>query len=58
MPRPHAAWAVTFLVINMIYISLLEEPMLAARFGDDYREYRRHVRRFLPRLSAWPAGTR
>jgi protein-S-isoprenylcysteine O-methyltransferase Ste14 len=58
LSRPHAVWAAAFLVVNMIYIPLLEEPMLAVRFGDDYREYRRHVRRFLPRLSAWPAGTR
>jgi protein-S-isoprenylcysteine O-methyltransferase Ste14 len=58
LSRPHAAWAAGFLVVNLIYIPLLEEPMLAERFGDDYREYCRHVRRFLPRLSAWRAGTR
>jgi protein-S-isoprenylcysteine O-methyltransferase Ste14 len=29
--------------------------MLKARFGDDYREYCRHVRRIVPRLSAWQA---
>jgi protein-S-isoprenylcysteine O-methyltransferase Ste14 len=50
---PHAAWAVTFLVINAIYIPLLEEPMLTARFGEPYREYRRHVRRFWPRVRPW-----
>ena len=51
--QPHALWAVGFLVINMIYIPLLEEPMLAMRFGREYDEYRRHVRRFLPRLRPW-----
>ena len=51
--RPHAAWAATFLVMNAIYIPLSEEPMLAERFGEDYREYCRHVRRFLPRRRAW-----
>jgi protein-S-isoprenylcysteine O-methyltransferase Ste14 len=50
---PHAEWAATFLVINLIYIPLLEEPMMAARFGDDYREYCTHVRRILPRLRPW-----
>jgi protein-S-isoprenylcysteine O-methyltransferase Ste14 len=47
---PHAVWAGAFLVVNAIYIPLLEEPSLASRFGDPYREYCRHVRRFWPRL--------
>ena len=53
MSRPHAAWALTFLAINAFYIPLMEEPMLAARFGESYREYKRHVRRFVPRLRPW-----
>ena len=51
--RPHAIWALTFAAINLIYIPLFEEPQLAARFGDSYREYCRHVPRLLPRLSPW-----
>jgi protein-S-isoprenylcysteine O-methyltransferase Ste14 len=51
--RPHAEWAVLFAVINLIYIPLLEEPQLAARFGEPYRRYKRAVRRFLPRLRPW-----
>jgi protein-S-isoprenylcysteine O-methyltransferase Ste14 len=46
-------WAVTFIVVNLIYIPLFEEPALARRFGDSYHEYRAHVRRFLPRLRPW-----
>ena len=53
LSRPHAEWAAAFLLINLIYIPLLEEPMMVARFGDDYREYCRHVGRILPRLRAW-----
>ena len=49
----HLGWAVIFLVMNMIYIPLLEEPQLEQRFGEPYREYRRHVRRFLPRTDPW-----
>jgi protein-S-isoprenylcysteine O-methyltransferase Ste14 len=47
------AWAVSFIAVNLIYIPLFEEPALADRFGDSYREYRAHVRRFLPRLRPW-----
>jgi protein-S-isoprenylcysteine O-methyltransferase Ste14 len=55
LSRPHAMWAAAFLLINLIYIPLLEEPMLAARFGDEYREYCRHVRRIVPRVRPWRA---
>lgn len=55
LSRPHAAWAATFLAINLIYIPLVEEPMLEARFGDAYREYCRHVPRIFPRRQAWDA---
>ena len=48
--RPHLLWALIFLGINAVYIPLLEEPLLVERFGSDYREYRRHVPRLLPRL--------
>lgn len=51
--RPHATWALTFFVINAIYIPFLEEPFLEQRFGEDYREYCRHVPRLLPRLRPW-----
>ena len=50
---PHAAWALFFLLINSVYIPLLEEPQLENRFGDDYGRYRRNVRRFVPRLRPW-----
>jgi protein-S-isoprenylcysteine O-methyltransferase Ste14 len=51
--RSLATWALTFVLINAIYIPLLEEPQLAQRFGDAYREYCRNVPRLIPRLSAW-----
>lgn len=50
---PHAVWAGAFLVINLTYIPLFEEPQLAARFGAPYRAYTRQVRRFVPRLTPW-----
>ena len=50
---PHLQWAVIFLAINAIYIPLIEEPLLAQRFGAAYRNYCRHVPRLLPRLHPW-----
>lgn len=53
---PHAIWAATFILINIVYIRLVEEPSLEARFGGAYRDYTRHVRRFVPRLRPWRQG--
>ena len=53
LSRPHLEWALLFLLINAVFIPLLEEPLLRERFGDEYREYCRHVPRLLPRLSPW-----
>jgi protein-S-isoprenylcysteine O-methyltransferase Ste14 len=52
---PHAEWAGAFLLLNLVYIPLLEEPMLSARFGESYAAYKRNVRRFIPRLRPWRA---
>lgn len=46
---PIAAWFVLFALGNAIYIPVVEEKELEARFGDAYREYRRHVPRWIPR---------
>jgi protein-S-isoprenylcysteine O-methyltransferase Ste14 len=54
---PHATWAICFVILNLIYIPLIEEPRLEGRFGDSYREYRRHVRRFIPRFRPWRPAT-
>jgi len=50
---PHAAWAGFCLVLNLIYIPLVEEPQLRFRFGASYVDYCRGVRRFIPRLTPW-----
>jgi len=50
---PHGLWAAGFALLNLVFIPLVEEPQLERRFGDAYREYRRHVRRFVPRLTPW-----
>jgi protein-S-isoprenylcysteine O-methyltransferase Ste14 len=44
--------AAMFLVVHLVAVHV-EEPGLEKRFGDSYREYRRNVRRWLPRLTPW-----
>jgi protein-S-isoprenylcysteine O-methyltransferase Ste14 len=39
-----------FLFLHLIVV-YVEEPGLERRFGDSYREYKRSVRRWLPRVS-------
>ena len=51
--RPILIWAVLFLLINTVYFILLEEPGLEKRFGDEYREYKRNVPRWIPRRKPW-----
>jgi protein-S-isoprenylcysteine O-methyltransferase Ste14 len=43
---------------NMIYFPFFEEKDLEKRFGEDYRRYRRHVPRWIPRWSAWNSETK
>lgn len=46
-------WAVIFLLINTTYFLVYEEPGLEERFGDEYLEYKKHVRRWIPRLTPY-----
>ncbi len=46
-------WFLAFVLINLPYIPLLEEPGLERRFGEAYRLYRRNVPRWLLRLRPW-----
>ena len=51
--RPVAWWAATFFVFNHVYFMASEEPGLEARFGQDYRDYKAAVPRWVPRLTPW-----
>lgn len=46
-------WFLAFFALNQTYIPLWEEPDLQRRFGADYVHYKKHVRRWLPRLRPW-----
>ncbi len=50
-------WFALFVAVNVVYIPLAEEPGLVRRFGDSYREYRRHVPRWIPRSRPWKPGS-
>jgi protein-S-isoprenylcysteine O-methyltransferase Ste14 len=54
---PHAIWALVFIGLNALFILAFEEPQLADRFGESYREYCRHVPRVIPRLTPWERKT-
>jgi protein-S-isoprenylcysteine O-methyltransferase Ste14 len=44
------------LVVAAAFVAFVlwyEEPALTARFGEEYREYRRHVRGWWPRARPW-----
>jgi protein-S-isoprenylcysteine O-methyltransferase Ste14 len=36
-----------------LFVRFYEEPTLRKMFGADYEEYRRNVRRWVPRMRAW-----
>jgi protein-S-isoprenylcysteine O-methyltransferase Ste14 len=36
-----------------LFVVFYEEPTLRGKFGEAYEEYRRNVRRWLPRVPAW-----
>jgi protein-S-isoprenylcysteine O-methyltransferase Ste14 len=46
-------WAGAFFIINTTYFIIYEEPNLEHRFGNEYREYKKHVSRWLPRFTAY-----
>jgi protein-S-isoprenylcysteine O-methyltransferase Ste14 len=46
-------WFGFVLILNLIYIPLVEERGLARRFGEDYLLYKQNVPRWIPRLRPW-----
>ena len=36
-----------------LFVRAYEEPTLAEEYGDEYREYRRNVRGWIPRVRPW-----
>ena len=49
-------WLTISVAANLVYIPIFEEKGLKQRFGRDYLVYKRHVPRWIPRLTAWKGG--
>jgi protein-S-isoprenylcysteine O-methyltransferase Ste14 len=50
---PIFLWLLVFFLLNSVYFPLVEERSLEKRFGADYLEYKKHVPRWIPRLTPW-----
>ena len=46
-------WALLVFVAVLLFVKAYEEPTLEAEYGDQYREYRRNVPGWMPRLRPW-----
>jgi len=46
-------YAVAIILLVNLFILLYEEPTLRRRFGAEYDEYRKNVRRWIPRARPW-----
>ena len=44
------AWFFFFFIINDLYFNYIEEPALEKRFGQHYKEYKKSVPKWLPKI--------
>jgi protein-S-isoprenylcysteine O-methyltransferase Ste14 len=52
--NPAAIAAVAAVALSLhLFVVFYEEPTLRRKFGRDYEQYCRHVRRWWPRVPAW-----
>jgi protein-S-isoprenylcysteine O-methyltransferase Ste14 len=48
-------WTCIFFVMNTMYFIFKEEPAMLKRFGEAYTEYKKHVPRWVPRITPYKA---
>jgi protein-S-isoprenylcysteine O-methyltransferase Ste14 len=48
-----AVYAGIVLLAVVLFVLGYEEPTLELEYGDEYREFRRNVRRWIPRVRPW-----
>jgi protein-S-isoprenylcysteine O-methyltransferase Ste14 len=46
-------WTCIFFVMNTMFFIFKEEPDMLARFGEPYKEYKKHVPRWIPRFTPY-----
>lgn len=51
--QTNAIFTASFVLVKTIWFMVSEEPDMEARFGDEYRMYKRHVPRWLPRMTPY-----
>ena len=51
---PIFIWCLIFIQGSLVLIPFWEEPDLERRFGDPYREYKRNVPRWIPKIKSEP----
>jgi protein-S-isoprenylcysteine O-methyltransferase Ste14 len=55
--RPALVIAIAAITFVALFVPLYEEPTLRRKFGMDYVDYCRNVRRWIPRLRPWDGET-
>ena len=50
---PLLLWFGGVVLVNVVYMPLVEEPGLSRRFGEEYEVYCANVPRWIPRIRAW-----
>lgn len=50
-------WMLVFFLLNNAYFTIFEEPNLAKRFGDEYRNYKNNVPRWIPRQKPYQSDS-
>lgn len=55
--QTNALFTGSFVLVKMIWFMVSEEPDMEARFGDEYKMYKLHVPRWLPRMTPYVPKT-
>ena len=57
LSRPILIFAAIFFIVNQVWFLFYEEPDLEKKFGDEYRNYKKNVPRWIPRMKPYSPGS-